>query len=100
MPNVPNVPDMLNIEWLETLLATLALISAAVSVYLWHRAAEVPNMPDQPSLTLSWRARLHARAGSAAAATLFFLSLLMISIVIEAMSGTAPPTVAWSPQLN
>jgi hypothetical protein len=76
MPNVPNVPAMLNIEWLETLLATLALISAAVSV------------------------RLHARAGSAAAATLFFLSLLMISMVIEAMSGTTPPTVAWPPQLN
>jgi tripartite-type tricarboxylate transporter receptor subunit TctC len=29
---------------------------------------------------------------------LFFLSLLMISIVIEAMSGTTPPTVAWPPQ--
>jgi hypothetical protein len=43
---------------------------------------------------------LYARAGSAAAATLFFLSLLMISIVIEAMSGTTPPTVAWPPQLN
>ena len=97
---MPNVPDMLNIEWLETLLATLALISAAVSVHLWHRAAEVPNMPDQPSLTLSSRARLQARAGSAAAATLFFLILLMISIVIEAMSGTTPPTVAWPPQLN
>jgi hypothetical protein len=32
---MPNVPDMFNIEWLETLLATLALISAAVSVHLW-----------------------------------------------------------------
>jgi tripartite-type tricarboxylate transporter receptor subunit TctC len=31
---------------------------------------------------------------------LFFLSLLMISIAIEAMSGTTPPTVAWPPQLN
>jgi hypothetical protein len=61
---MPNVPDMFNIEWLEALLATLALISAAVSVHLWHRAAAVPNMPDQPSLTLSSR---QARAGSAAA---------------------------------
>ncbi len=67
---MPHVPDMFNIEWLEALLATLALMSAAVSVHLWHRAAAVPNMPDQPSLTMSWRARLHARAGSAAAAKL------------------------------
>jgi hypothetical protein len=56
-----------NIEWLEALWSVLALISAALSVYLWKRAAAVPSLPDQPAFTSAWRARLHAQAGSAAA---------------------------------
>ena len=40
-----------NIEWLEALWSVLALISAALSVYLWKRAAAVPSLPDQPTLT-------------------------------------------------
>jgi hypothetical protein len=87
-----------NIEWLEALWSVLALISAALSVYLWKRAAAVPSLPDQPTLTSAWRARLHVQAGSAAAFAVFFLILLMISEVIEAMSGTVPPTIAWPPQ--
>src|SRR6516162_11007782 len=79
-----------NIEWLEALWSVLALISAALSVYLWKRAAAVSSLPDQPALTSAWRARLHAQAGSAAAFAVFFLILLMISQVIEAMSGTVP----------
>ena len=90
--------DMFNIEWLEALWSVLALISAALSVYLWRRAAAVPSLPDQPALTLAWRARLHAQTGSAAAFAVFFLILLMISEIIEAMSGTVPPTIAWPPQ--
>ena len=90
--------DMFNIEWLEALWTVLALISAALSVYLWKRAAAVPSLLDQSALTLAWRARLHAQAGSAAAFAVFFLILLMISQVIEAMSGTVPPTIAWPPQ--
>jgi hypothetical protein len=85
-----------NIEWLEALWSVLALISAALSVYLWKRAAAVPSLPDQPAS--AWRARLHAQAGSAAAFAVFFLILLMISQVIEAMSGTVPPTITWPPQ--
>jgi hypothetical protein len=92
--------DMFNIEWLEALWSMLALISAALSVYLWNRAAAVPSLPDQPSLTLAQRARLHAQAGSAAAFVMFFLILLMICHAIEAMSGTVPPTIAWPPQSN
>jgi len=91
---------MLNIEWLEALLSALALISAALSVYLWKRAAAVPSLPDQPSLTLTWRPTLHAQAGSAAAFAVFFLTLLMVAQAIEAMSGTVPPTVAWPPHPN
>ena len=90
--------NMFNIEWLEALWSVLALISAALSVYLWKRAAAVPSLLDQSALTLAWRARLHAQAGSAAAFAVFFLILLMISQVIEAMSGTVPPTIAWPPQ--
>ena len=90
--------NMFNIEWLEALWTVLALISAALSVYLWKRAAAVSSLPDQPALTSAWRARLHAQAGSAAAFAVFFLILLMISQVIEAMSGTVPPTIAWPPQ--
>jgi NhaP-type Na+/H+ and K+/H+ antiporter len=86
--------NMFNIEWLEALWSVLALISAALSVYLWKRAAAVPSLLDQPALTLAWRARLHVQAGSAAAFAVFFLILLMISQVIEAMSGTVPPTIA------
>jgi hypothetical protein len=92
--------QIFNIEWLEALWSVLALISVARSVYLWNRAAAVPSLPDQPSLTLAWRARLHARAGSAAAFALFFLILLVISHAIEAMSGTVPPTIAWPPHSN
>jgi hypothetical protein len=89
-----------NIEWLEALWNVLALISAALSVYLWNRAAAFPCLPDQSSVTLAWRARLHAQAGSAAAFAVFFLILLMICHAIEAMSGTVPPTIAWPPQSN
>ena len=92
--------DMFNIEWLEALWSVLALISAALSVYLWKRAAAVPSLLDQSALTLAWRPRLHAQAGSAAAFAVFFLILLMISEIIEAMSGTVPPTVAWPPHPN
>ena len=93
-----NSIEMFNIEWLESLLGVLAFISAMVSVYLWRCADAVPNILDQPSLTLSARSRLHAQAGSAAAVTLFFLGLLMVSYAIEAASGTVPPTIAWPPQ--
>ena len=95
-----NSVQMFNIEWLESLFGVLAFISAALSVYLWRRADAVPNIPDQPSLALSWRSRLYAQAGSAAAVTLFFLGLLMISYAIEAASGTIPPTIAWPPHSN
>jgi len=54
---------MFNIEWLETFLGMLALISAAV-------------------------------------VTVVLLILLMASQLIEAMSGTTPPTIAWPPQSN
>jgi hypothetical protein len=75
-----------SIEWFEMVLGILSFISIALSVYLWHRAAKVPSFPDQPSLTLSWRSRLHARAGFAAALALFFQALLMIFQAIEAMN--------------
>jgi hypothetical protein len=91
---------MFNIEGLEVFLTVLALISAAVSVYSWHRAPAITSLPDQPSFTLEWLARCHARAGSAAAVALFFLALLMATHVVEAMSGTVPPTIAWPPKSN
>jgi hypothetical protein len=81
---------MFNIEGLETLLTTLAFISAAVSVYGWYRAPAIPSLPGQPSTTLEWLDRSYARVGSAAAVALFFLALLMASHLIEAMSGTVP----------
>jgi hypothetical protein len=91
---------MFNIEGLEVFLTVLALISAAVSVYSWHRAPAITSLPDQPSFTLEWLARCHTRAGSAAAVALFFLALLMATHVVEAMSGTVPPTIAWPPKSN
>jgi heme A synthase len=78
--------QMSGLEWFERFFGILSLISVALSVYLWHRATKVPSFPDQPSLTLSWRSRLHARAGFAAAFALFFQSLLMIFQAIEAVS--------------
>ena len=77
---------MSSIERLEMVLGILSLTSIALSVYLWRRAAKVPSFPDQPSLTLSWRSRLHARAGFAAALALFFQALLMIFQAIEAIN--------------
>ena len=91
---------MFNIEGLEILLSTLALISVASSVYLWYRTPAMPSLPGQSSSTLEWLARSHARVGSAAAVALFFLALLMASHLIEAMSGTVPPTIAWPPHSN
>src|SRR5260221_14402538 len=75
-----------NIEWLEALWSVLALISAALSVYLWKRAAAVPSLLDHPALTLAWRAILHSQAGSAGAFPVFFLIFLLISQVIEGFS--------------
>ena len=92
--------EIFDIEWLEVLLSALALISAAITVYLLHRAAAVPSLADQPSLTLAWRDRLYVQAGSAAAVAVFFLALLIASQLIEAMSGTVPPTIAWPPHSN
>src|SRR5260370_18792607 len=86
--------NMFDIEWLEALWSVLALISAALSVYLWKRAAAVPSLLDQPALTLAWRARLHAQAGSASAFAVFFLILLMISQSIERNAGNSPPTIS------
>jgi hypothetical protein len=91
---------MFNIEGLEMLLNALALISAARSAYLWHRAASVRDLSDQPSGTLSGRSRLHMEAAGAAAFAVFFLFLLMMCHAVEALSGAAPPTVAWPPQSN
>jgi hypothetical protein len=89
--------EIFDIEWLELLLSALALISAAISVYQLHRAAAVPSLPDEPSVTLAWRDRLYAQASSAGAVAVFFLTLLIASQLIEAMSGTVPPTIAWPP---
>jgi hypothetical protein len=75
------------IERLETWLGVLSFIPAMLSVYLWRRAAAVPYFPDQPSLTLSWQSRLHARAGFAAAVAAFFLTLLMAVEVFESITG-------------
>jgi hypothetical protein len=91
---------MFNIEWLELLLSALALISAALSVYLSNRASAVLSLPDQPSVALARREGLHVQAGSAAAVAVFFLTLLMGAHAIEAMSGTVPPTIAWPPHPN
>ena len=92
--------EMFNIEWLETLLSTLALISAVFSAYLLHRAGAVPYLFDHPPLTLAQRSELYTRAGSAAVVTVFFLTLLLASELIETMSGATPPTIAWPPQSN
>ena len=50
--------NMFNIEWLEALWSVLALISAALSVYLWKRAAAVPSLPDQPALNIGVASRM------------------------------------------
>jgi hypothetical protein len=89
--------EMFNIEWSETLFSALALVSAVFSAHQLHRAGAVPYLSDQPSLTLTQRSELYTRAGSAAAITVFLLTLLLASELIEAMSGTAPPTIAWPP---
>jgi hypothetical protein len=60
----------------------------------------VPYLSDQPSLTMAQRPELYTRAGSAAVVTVVLLILLMASQLIEAMSGTTPPTIAWPPQSN
>jgi hypothetical protein len=75
------------IERVETWLGVLSFISAMLSVYFWRRAAVVPYFPDQPSLTLSWQSRLHARAGFAAAVAAFFLTLLMAAEVFDFIVG-------------
>jgi hypothetical protein len=77
---------MSKIEWLEMVFGIMSFMSVALSVYLWRRATKVPLFPDQPSLTLSWQARLHAGAGSAAAFALFFQGLLMVFQAIEALN--------------
>ena len=77
---------MSGIERFEMFLGILSCMSVALSVFLWHRATKVPSFPDQPSLTLSWQSRLHARAGAAAAFALFFQGLLMIFEAIEAIN--------------
>ena len=59
-------------EWFEAFLGALSFMLVALSVYLWHRAAMVPSLPYQPSLTLAWQSRLHARAGLSASFALFF----------------------------
>ena len=92
--------EIFDIEWLEVLLSVLALIPAAISVYLLHRAAALPSLPDQSSVTLAWRERLYVQASSAGAVAVFFLALLIASQLIEAMSGTVPPTIAWPPHSN
>ena len=75
------------IEWFETFFAALSFMLVALSVYLWHRAAMVPSFPDQPTLTLAWQSRLHARAGLSASFALPFLGLLMITQAIEGITG-------------
>jgi hypothetical protein len=59
----------------------------ALSVYLLRRATFVPSFPDQPSLTLAWQSRLHARAKLSAIFALFFLGFLIIVEAFEAITG-------------
>jgi hypothetical protein len=74
-------------EWFEALLGGLSFILVALSVYLLRRATLVPSFPDQPSLTLAWQSRLHARARLSAIFSLFFLGLLISIEAFEAITG-------------
>jgi hypothetical protein len=74
-------------ERVELWLEALSFMLIALSVYLWHRAATVPSLPSQPSVMLSWKSRLHARAALAATVAAFFLILLMAAEAIEAIFG-------------
>jgi hypothetical protein len=74
-------------ERVEALFLVLSFMLVALSVYLLRRATFVPSFPDQPSLTLAWQSRLHARARVSAIFALFVLSLLMIIEAFEAITG-------------
>jgi hypothetical protein len=74
-------------EWFEALFGALSFILVALSVYLLRRATFVPSFPDQPSLTLAWQSRLHARARLSAISALIFLGLLMVIETFEAITG-------------
>jgi hypothetical protein len=74
-------------ERVELWLEALSFMLVTLSVYLWHRAATVPSLPSQPSVMLSWKARLHTRAAFAAALAAFCLALLMAAEAIEAIFG-------------
>jgi hypothetical protein len=74
-------------ECFEAIFGTLSLMSVALSVYLWRRAATVPVLRYQPSVSRAWRCRLQAKAGSAAGFALCFQSLLIICEVIEFITG-------------
>ena len=74
-------------ERFEALFGALSFILVALSVYLLRRATFVPSFPDQPSLTLAWQSRLHARAKLSAIFALFFLGLLIIVEAFEAITG-------------
>ena len=74
-------------EGVEALFLVLPFMLVALSVYLLRRATFVPSFPDQPSLTLAWQSRLHARARVSAIFALFVLSLLMIIEAFEAITG-------------
>jgi hypothetical protein len=69
-------------ERVEVWLEALSFMLVALSVYLCHRAATVPSLPVQPSVMLSWKSRLHARAALAAALA---AALLMAVEAIEAI---------------
>jgi len=56
--------EIFDIEWLEVLLSVLALIPAAISVYLLHRAAALPSLPDQGMSRRSWYRRNKLRTGT------------------------------------
>jgi hypothetical protein len=74
-------------ERFEALFGALSFMLVALSVYLLHRATLVPSFPDQPSLTLAWQSRLHARAKLSAIFALFFLGFLIIVEAFEAIAG-------------
>jgi len=79
--------EIFDIEWLEVLLSVLALIPAAISVYLLHRAAALPSLPDQSSVTLAWRERLYVQASSAGAVAVFFLGRVLINRPVVSAFG-------------
>jgi hypothetical protein len=74
-------------ERVEALFLVLSFMLVALSVYLLRRATFVPSFPDQPSFTLAWQSRLHARARLSAIFALLFLGLLMIIEAFEAIAG-------------